>query len=358
VRSPAAPAAAPITSDALPGIVRGNDVGEDRAEVAGGAKVADGARGRRRCVEVDSDLVEFDATYEWERPVMVDVHHRTAIINGMQVFYREAGPAEAPAVVPLHGFPASSHSFRELIPALADRYHVVAPDHIGFGESAMPNVDEFDYSFASLTDVTLGLLDALALDRFAMYVHDYGAPIGWRIASRFPDRVTAIITQNGNAYTEGLVEDFWAPLFAYAKNPGPGTEPAVRYALTPEAVRWQYLNGVPDPTLVSPDGWEHDLAHLDRPGNSDIQLRLFRDYPSNVERYPEFQRYFRDTQVPLLAVWGRNDEIFGAEGARAFTRDLPDAEVHLLDTGHFALETHLDSIAGYSRGFLGRVIDH
>jgi pimeloyl-ACP methyl ester carboxylesterase len=287
---------------------------------------------------------------------MVDVHHRTANVNGNQVFYREAGPPQAPALVPLHGFPASSHSFRELIPALADRYHVVAPDHIGFGESAMPPVQDFDYSFETLTDVTVGLLDALGLDRFAMYVHDYGAPIGWRIASRYPERVTAIITQNGNAYTEGLVDDFWAPLFAYAANPGPDTEAPVRTALGPEAVRWQYLNGVPDPSLVSPDAWEHDLAHLDRPGNDRIQLTLFRDYPTNVERYPEFQRYFRTSQVPLMAVWGGNDEIFGPDGARAFARDLPDAEVHLLDTGHFALETDLDAIAGYTRGFLGRVV--
>jgi len=287
---------------------------------------------------------------------MVDVHHRIANVNGNQVFYREAGPPQAPAVVPLHGFPASSHSFRELIPALADRYHVVAPDHIGFGESSMPPVGDFDYSFDSLTDVTVGLLDTLGLDRFAMFVHDYGAPIGWRIASRHPDRVTAIITQNGNAYSEGLVDDFWSPLFAYAANPGPGTEAPVRTALSPEAVRWQYLNGVPDPSLVSPDGWEHDLAHLARPGNDEIQLTLFRDYPTNVERYPEFQRYFRDSQVPLMAVWGGNDEIFGPDGARAFARDLPDAEVHLLDTGHFALETDLDAIAGYTRGFLGRVV--
>jgi pimeloyl-ACP methyl ester carboxylesterase len=287
---------------------------------------------------------------------MVDVHHRTAIVNGHQVFYREAGPDHAPALVALHGFPSSSHMFRELIPALADRYRVIAPDHLGFGESAMPSVEDFQYSFAALTDITVGLLDALGLERFAMYVHDYGAPIGWRLASRFPDRVTAIISQNGNAYAEGLVEEFWAPLVAYADHPDHETEPAAREAFTPASVRWQYLNGVPDPTLVSPDAWLHDLEHLRRPGNVDIQLTLFRDYPTNVEKYPEFQRYFRDSQVPLMAVWGGNDEIFGPDGARAFTKDLPDAEVHLLDTGHFALETDLDVVAGYSRGFLGRVL--
>lgn len=284
------------------------------------------------------------------------VHHRTATVDGLEVFYREAGDPKTPAVVLLHGFPTSSHMFRRLIPALADRYHVIAPDHIGFGQSAMPSPRDFPYTFDALTDVTSGLLRHLGIDRFAMYVQDYGAPIGWRLALRDPDRITAIITQNGNAYEEGFVKPFWDGLFAYAEAPGPQTEAAVRGALTPESIRWQYVNGVADPSLVSPDNWVHDLALLDRPGNDEIQLRLFRDYATNVDLYPEVHRYFRESRVPLLAVWGANDEIFGPAGAEAFRRDLPDAEIHLIDTGHFALETHLDPIADHIRAFLTRTL--
>ncbi|MFJ4732279.1 alpha/beta fold hydrolase [Streptomyces sp. NPDC088770] len=284
------------------------------------------------------------------------VHHRTATVDGLDVFYREAGDPRAPVVVLLHGFPTSSHMFRHLIPALADPYRVIAPDHIGFGQSAMPSPQAFPYTFDALTETTSGLLQRLGVDRFAMYVHDYGAPIGWRLALQAPDRVTAIITQNGNAYDEGFVKPFWDGLFAYAKAPGPNTEAPVRGALTPDVTRWQYVNGVADATLVSPDNWVHDQALLDRPGNDEIQLRLFRDYPSNVDLYPRVQRYFRDSQVPLLAVWGANDEIFGPEGATAFGQDLPDAEIHLIESGHFALESHLDTITGHIRDFLGRVL--
>lgn len=287
---------------------------------------------------------------------MIPVRHLTATVEGQGVFYREAGPRDAPAVVLLHGFPTSSHMFRHLIPGLADRYHVIAPDHIGFGYSSAPSLEEFPYTFEALTDVTAGLLVHLGIDRYALYVQDYGAPIGWRLATRSPERVSAIITQNGNAYTEGFVAAFWSGLFAYASAPGPDTEPAVRRALTLEGTRWQYLHGVPDESLISPDTWTHDQALLDRPGNDEIQLKLFRDYPTNVDLYPTFQEYFRTSQVPLLAVWGGNDEIFGPEGARAFQRDLRDAEIHLLDAGHFALESHLDAITGYIRGFLGRVL--
>jgi pimeloyl-ACP methyl ester carboxylesterase len=281
--------------------------------------------------------------------------YRYADIHGQRVFYREAGHADAPVLVLLHGFPTSSHMFRELIPRLADRYRVIAPDHVGFGHSAAPSVDEFDYTFDALTDITLGLLDHLGVRRHALYIQDYGAPIGLKIASRHPERVTAIITQSGNAYTEGFTP-FWEPLFAYATNPGPDTEPAVRALLTPDATRWQYTHGVEDLSRISPDTWAHDQALLDRPGNAEVQLALFRDYRHNLDAYPVFQRYFRETRVPLLAVWGRHDEIFGPDGALAYRRDLPDAEVHLLDAGHFALEDRLDTITGYIRGFLGRVL--
>ena len=285
-----------------------------------------------------------------------DVHHRTANVDGRSVFYREAGPHEAPTIVLLHGFPSSSHMFRGLIPALADEYHVVAPDHLGFGFSDAPAVEEFDYTFDALTDVTEGLLDQLGIDRYVTYVHDYGAPIAWRLALRGPRRIAAIISQNGNAYTDGFVESFWTGVWAYAEDPGPATESAVRAALDLDAIRWQYLNGVPDPTLVSPDTWLHDYAQVHREGNDKVQLRLFRDYPTNVDLYPRVQEYFRASQVPLLAVWGANDEIFGPDGARAFARDLPDAEIHLLNGGHFLLESELDTVTGYIRGFCGRVL--
>ncbi|MCX5529132.1 alpha/beta hydrolase [Streptomyces sp. NBC_00006] len=284
------------------------------------------------------------------------VHHRTATINGLDAFYREAGDPKAPAVVLLHGFPTSSHMFRNLIPALADRYHVIAPDHIGFGQSAMPALRDFPYTFGALADVTSGLLQHLGIDRFAIYVQDYGAPIGWRLALKDPERITAVITQNGNAYEEGFVRPFWDGLFAYAAAPGPDTEAPVRAALTTEAVRWQYVTGVADPSVVSPDNWVHDQALLDRPGNAEIQLKLFREYPTNVDLYPAVHQYFRDSQVPLLAVWGAGDEIFGPDGARAFGRDLPDAEIHLLDAGHFALESRLEEVTEHIREFLARVL--
>ncbi|MPY47380.1 alpha/beta fold hydrolase [Streptomyces acidicola] len=284
------------------------------------------------------------------------VHHRTEAVDGLEVFYREAGNSQAPVVLLLHGFPTSSHMFRNLIPALSDRYRLIAPDHIGFGQSAMPSLDEFPYTFEALTEITSGLLDRLGVDRFAMYVQDYGAPIGWQLALQDPQRITAIITQSGNAYTDGFVKPFWDGLFAYAKAPGPETEGPVRGALTAEVTRWQYVNGVADQSLVSPDNWVHDQALLDRPGNNEIQLKLFRDYPTNVDLYPDVHQYFRDSQVPLLAVWGANDEIFGPDGAHAFRRDLPKAEIHLIESGHFALESHLETITQQIRGFLSRAI--
>ncbi|WP_067127607.1 alpha/beta fold hydrolase [Microtetraspora malaysiensis] len=287
---------------------------------------------------------------------MIAVHHLTEDVGGLSVFYREAGPKEAPTIVLLHGFPSSSHMFRHLIPALADRYHVIAPDHIGFGYSSAPSVADFPYTFDSLTEVTTALLARRGVDEYAIYVQDYGAPIGWRLAMSSPGPVTAIVTQSGNAYADGFVDAFWRGLFAYAAAPGPDTERPVRAALSLDSTRWQYENGVADLSLISPDAWALDQMLLDRPGNADIQLALFRDYPSNVALYPRVHKYFRASQVPLLAVWGANDGIFGPAGATAFLRDLPEAEVHLLDAGHFALESHLDVIAGYMRGFLGRVV--
>ncbi|WP_433281450.1 alpha/beta fold hydrolase [Pseudonocardia xinjiangensis] len=287
---------------------------------------------------------------------MTDVHHRTATVNGLEIFYREAGPAEAPVVLLLHGFPTSSRMFRRLMAALADRYHVIAPDHLGFGHSAMPTVGEFTYTFDALTVLTEGLLDHLGVDRYAMYVQDYGAPIGWRLALRRPATVAAIISQSGNAYDEGFVPEFWSAVWAYAEAPGPQTEPAVRGALEVEAIRWQYLTGVPDPDLVDPDTWVLDHAQVSRPGNAEIQLALLRDYTTNPPLYPAVQDYFRRSQVPLLAIWGAGDEIFGPAGATAFARDLPDAEIHLLHGGHFLLESALDTASGYIRGFLGRTL--
>ena len=287
---------------------------------------------------------------------MAEVFHRTVTVNGQRVFYREAGPAGAPVVLLLHGFPTSSRMFRHLIPALADRYHVIAPDHVGFGQSATPLSTEFSYTFDALADVTEALLDQLGIERFSMYVQDYGAPIGWRLALRRPTAVQAIISQNGNAYDDGFVTSFWAALWAYAASPGPDTEAPVSAALELDAIRWQYVTGVPDPQLVDPDSWVLDHAEVNRPGNPEIQLALFRDYASNPPLYPAVHEYFRSSQVPLLAIWGNGDEIFAPAGATAFARDLPDAEVHLVDGGHFLLESALDTAAGYIRGFLGRTV--
>ena len=285
---------------------------------------------------------------------MVEVHHRTATVDGHRVFYREAGPADGPVVVLLHGFPTSSRMFRRLVPALADRYHVIAPDHLGFGRSATPPAAEFPYTFDALTDVTQGLLDQLGVQRFAMYVQDYGAPVGWRLALRRPASVTAVISQNGNAYADGFVESFWAPIRAYGRSPGPDTEGSLRAGTELDAIRWQYLTGVPEPDLVDPDTWTTDHAEVNRPGQDEIQLALARDYATNPPLYPEVHAYFRASQVPLLAVWGRGDEIFGPDGATAFTRDLPDAEVHLLDGGHFLLESAFDAAVDLIRGFLDK----
>jgi pimeloyl-ACP methyl ester carboxylesterase len=287
---------------------------------------------------------------------MFEVHHRYATVDGHRVFYREAGAADAPAVVLLHGFPTSSFMFRELIPRLADRYHVIAPDHLGFGLSDAPTVDEFDYTFDALTDVTAGLLGRLGVTRYALYVQDYGAPIGWRLALRDPDAVTAVISQNGNAYEEGFVEEFWAPIFAYHRDPTPAGAEAVAQGLSLDGIRWQYLAGVPDPTLVSPDTWHHDHALVSRPGNAEVQLALTTDYATNRPLYPAVHDWLRERQVPVLAAWGEHDPIFGPDGARAFAKDTAGAEVHLLDGGHFLLESAGAEVAALIRDFLGRVL--
>jgi pimeloyl-ACP methyl ester carboxylesterase len=282
--------------------------------------------------------------------------YRTETVEGYDLFVREAGDPAYPTVVLLHGFPASSFMFRDLITALSDRYHVIAPDHLGFGHSASPPVEEFEYTFERLSELTLALLDQLEIAKFALYVQDYGAPIGLRIASRYPDRVTALISQNGNAYVEGFTP-FWDGLFAYAAD-GVANAAEVRASLDPPGTQWVYTHGVPADRVqrLSPDTWTLDQVSLDRPGNREVQLALFRDYRFNLDEYPAFQAYFRAHQPPALIVWGEHDEIFGPDGARAFTRDLPDAEIHLLDAGHYALETSGDEIAALVRSFLGRVL--
>jgi len=283
---------------------------------------------------------------------MPAVHHRYATIDGHRLFYREAGDAGAPTLVLLHGFPTSSYMFRHLIPALADSYHVVAPDHLGFGLSDAPSVEEFDYTFDALTSLTAALLRTLGIDRYGMYVQDYGAPIGWRLALNDPTAVTAIITQSGNGYDAGFVESFWNTVWDYHRSQDPESEAAVRQFLTLEATRWQYVTGVLDETLVDPESWYHDHALISRPGNDKVQLKLLLDYSTNAPLYPRLHEYFRTRKVPLLAVWGRGDEIFGPAGAEAFAEDLPDAEIHLLDGGHFLLESAQEEVAGLIRAFL------
>jgi pimeloyl-ACP methyl ester carboxylesterase len=287
---------------------------------------------------------------------MTAVHYRYATVQGRRLFYREAGPADAPVVVLLHGFPTSSFMFRGLVPALAGRYRVIAPDHLGFGLSDAPSADEFDYTFDALTELTAQLLAQLGVTRYALYVQDYGAPIGWRLALADPGAVTAIVTQNGNGYDAGFVDAFWQTVWAYHREQTPETVAGVRGALTREAIRWQYLTGVPDETLVSPETWEHDHALVSRPGNDAIQLKLFLDYATNPPLYPALHAYLRGHRPPVLAVWGRGDGIFGPDGARAFAADVPDAEIHLLDGGHFLLESAGDEVAELMLDFLGRVV--
>ncbi len=281
------------------------------------------------------------------------VHYRTANVDDVDVFYREAGPKDAPVLLLLHGFPTSSHMFRNLIPQLADKYHVIAPDYPGFGQSAMPDRAKFSYTFDNYAQTVDKLIHQLGLRRYALYVMDYGAPIGFRLASKDAERVTALIVQNGNAYEEGL-QQFWDPIKAYWTTGGSTEREQIRWLTSIKATKWQYTNGVNDLSLVSPDTWTVDQALLDRPGNAEIQLDLFYDYRANIPRYPEWQAYFRKHKPPTLVVWGQNDAIFVAAGAAPYRRDIPNAEVHLFDTGHFALETHGPEIAKLMREFLGR----
>jgi pimeloyl-ACP methyl ester carboxylesterase len=282
---------------------------------------------------------------------MTPVTYHSTEVKGLKVFYRQSGPSDAPALLLLHGYPSASHMFRNLIPQLADRFHVIAPDLIGFGQSDMPSRDNYSYTFEALTDALDGFTDVIGLSRYALYVFDYGAPTGFRLAIRHPDQITAIITQNGNAYEEGL-SDGWNLVRAYWNESTQVNRDAIRSLVQPETTVWQYTHGAPDPSLVSPDGYTLDNHYLARPGAHEIQLDLFLDYASNIKLYPAFQDYFRTRRPPLLAIWGRNDPFFLPAGAGAFKRDIPGADVRLLDTGHFALETHADEIATAIRGFL------
>ena len=282
---------------------------------------------------------------------MGTVTFRKVDVDGIRVFYREAGPNAAPTILLLHGFPTAGHMFRDLIPRLADRFRLVAPDLPAFGQSDMPARGTFTYTFENIANVIDRLTEVIGLRRFAVYVFDYGAPVGFRLAMRRPERITAIISQNGNAYAEGLSAG-WNPIRAYWEVPSQANREALRTLLSPETTVWQYTHGVPDPTSVSPDGYSLDNFYLARPGADEVQLDLFGDYKSNVALYPAFQQYFRTSRPPLLAVWGKNDPFFLPPGAEAFRRDIPGAVVRFFDTGHFALETHADEIAAAIRDFV------
>lgn len=298
-------------------------------------------------------LLNIPASAADNRPTVAVTQtlHKTIDIDGVNIYYREAGPVNAPTILLLHGFPTSSHMFRELIPALSDRYHLIAPDYPGFGNSDQPAMDKFDYSFDNLANVMEKLVAKLGVKKYSVYLMDYGAPIGFRLAAKNPEQVSSLIVQNGNAYTEGLRE-FWNPIRTYWKNQTVENAKPLANFISPEGVKWQYTHGVRNEQTISPDNWNVDLRHLTRDGNPSIQLALFYDYQNNVPHYPEWQAYFRKHQPPTLIVWGKNDYIFPAEGAHPYKRDLKNIEFHLLDTGHFALEEDGEVIADTIRNFL------
>ena len=279
--------------------------------------------------------------------------YKTVTIEGLDIFYREAGSPDDPTILLLHGFPTSSHMFRNLISVLSDRFHLVAPDYPGFGNSSMPRVDEFEYTFDRLSQIIEKFTDRLGLERYSLYVMDYGAPVGFRLAVKHPERVETLIVQNGNAYEEGL-GDSWIPIKAYWENKTSENAAQLRKWLTPAVTRMQYTQGVRNPEAISPDNWNMDQPLLDRPGNADIQLALFYDYRTNVRLYPQWQEYFRNYQPPTLIVWGKNDKIFPAEGAHPYKRDLKNIEFHILDTGHFALEEEGERIAQLMTCFMAK----
>jgi pimeloyl-ACP methyl ester carboxylesterase len=283
-----------------------------------------------------------------------DVHYRTVKVDGIEIFYREAGDPKSPTILLLHGFPTSSHMFRDLIPLLADRYHLVAPDYPGFGYSARPPVNEFAYTFDHVSDIVEHFTDAIGLERYALYLQDFGGPVGFRLATRRPEKVRALIIQNANAYEEGVSQGVRDVVLRIWKERTPQTEARLKELFELPATKRQYLEGVPDPTLVSPDSWEHAQWGMDRPGDKQIQFTLHANYGSNVERYEEWHAYFRKSQPPTLIVWGRGDFVFLPAGAEAYRKDLQHVELHMLDAGHFALETNAAEIAGYIRNFLPR----
>lgn len=287
-------------------------------------------------------------------PAGIDVQYRTVVIDGVKVFYREAGPKDAPVLLLLHGFPTSSQMFRNLIPQLADRYRVIAPDYPGYGQSDMPAMDTFQYSFDNLAKVVDKFTVAVGASKYALYVQDYGAPIGFRLAAAHPERISAIVVQNGNAYDEGIDNEFWAPIKKFWADKSAANGDKLRPTFELPATKWQYTEGVRDVQHISPDAWTVDQAYMDRPGNKDIQLELFHSYGTNPPLYPSWQAYFRKHQPPMLITWGKNDKIFPAAGAHPYLRDLPKAELHLLDTGHFALEEDSATIAALMRDFLAR----
>ncbi len=289
-------------------------------------------------------------------PMGARVAYRSVEIDDLDIFYRESGPKNAPAVLLLHGFPTSSHMYRNLIPALADEFRLVAPDYPGFGNSSMPALDQFEYTFDHLAEVIEKFTEKVGLQQYSLYVQDYGAPVGYRLAVRHPERVQAFVVQNGNAYDEGIANDFWKPLKAYWQEKTAERAEPLRGFLTRAATIWQYTHGVRDKEAVSPDNWNIDQPLLDRPGNAEIQLALFYSYGSNPSHYPEWQAYFRQHQPPILIAWGKNDQIFPAAGAEPYKRDVKNLEFHLLDTGHFALEEDGDLIADLMRNFLRRKV--